>query len=47
MNLEERIKLFQCMLNREGLEVKSLIIRKLNRRWVAVNQDKTPGLNQI
>jgi len=50
--LEERIKTFEPMLKREGLEMNSLIIRKLEKRWgsctpkrnIVINADliKTP-----
>ncbi|MCB9247023.1 MAG: M48 family metallopeptidase [Flavobacteriales bacterium] len=33
IKLEERIRQFQYVLDREGLEVNSLIIRKLKKRW--------------
>ena len=33
IKLEERIQLFQPMLEREGLHFNSLIIRKLEKRW--------------
>ena len=45
IKLEERIANYQQMLDREGLEVNSLIIRKLNKRWGSCTPKKNIVIN--